>query len=208
MVLCGGRMLRGGCNRVSGDCLRYFATGSKTVRTFVLFVLFVARVKLLPYIPLSDLSNSVDLVWSRAESERLTVSDLGATISSNQKKRIMGLSAWWRNRGRDFSLYPKNENGDVLWNMAKSGDDLTKARKIDFFFIFREKNSALQFCERMRLQGFHTSLSYFDEKQSWDAECSIRLVPTHAQVTAVESQLSITAQAFDGKADGWGSFSQ
>ena len=120
----------------------------------------------------------------------------------------MGLSAWWRNRGRDSSLYPQDENGDVLWEMAKSGDDLAKARKMDFFFIFPEKGAAQQFCEQAGRQGYRTSLSYFEAKQRWDAECSMTLVPTHARVSAVENHLSLAAQALGGKADGWGSFSQ
>ncbi|REM98982.1 ribonuclease E inhibitor RraB, partial [Mycobacterium tuberculosis] len=26
---------------------------------------------------------------------------------------------------RDLSLYPEDENGDVLWNMLQDGDDLS-----------------------------------------------------------------------------------
>jgi hypothetical protein len=120
----------------------------------------------------------------------------------------MGLLDWWRDRSREFSLFPRDENGDVLWGMHRNGDDLTKERKMDFFFIFPNKDLAQRFCERAKQYGFHTSLSYFEEKHAWDAECSVNLIPTHARVTSVESQLSHLPQQFGGKADGWGALSQ
>jgi hypothetical protein len=120
----------------------------------------------------------------------------------------MGMSEWWRDKRRDFALYPKDENGDVLWRMARSGDDLTKSRKMDFSFIFERKDLAQKFCDQITYQGFQASLSYLEEEQSWDAECSIDLVPTHARVTSVERSLSEIAETLGGKADGWGSFVQ
>lgn len=120
----------------------------------------------------------------------------------------MGLFNWWRNRGRDFLRYPGDENGDVLWHMARSGDDLSKARRMDFFFVFPTEDLAKQFCGLAQAQGYDASLSYFAEKESWDTECSIELVPTHARVSEVEHSLSTVAKQLGGRADGWGSFAQ
>lgn len=120
----------------------------------------------------------------------------------------MGLLDWWRERGRDLALYPRDENGDVLWGMACKGDDLARARKMDFFFVFPQQESARQFCEHAQQQGFEVSLSWFEEKRAWDAQCSLTLVPTHARVTEVERALEAVAARLDGRADGWGSFAQ
>lgn len=36
---------------------------------------------------------------------------------------------------RDKLVFPDDENGDVLWRMNLQGDNLTKAREIDFSVI-------------------------------------------------------------------------
>lgn len=37
---------------------------------------------------------------------------------------------------RNYEQFPDDENGDVLWDMAQDGDDLTKPREVDFSVIF------------------------------------------------------------------------
>ena len=46
---------------------------------------------------------------------------------------------------RDLSLYPEDENGDVLWNMLQDGDDLTIPREVDFALIFPTQDVAIAF---------------------------------------------------------------
>ena len=33
---------------------------------------------------------------------------------------------------RDLELFPNDDNGDVLWQMAQDGDDLTEAHEIEY----------------------------------------------------------------------------
>jgi len=120
----------------------------------------------------------------------------------------MGLQEWWRNRGRDLVLFPHDENGDVLWGMHRAGDDLHAARDMDFFFIFPNRRSAEQFCSVAVQQGFRVALAWFDEKQAWDATCTIPIAPTHARVAEVETALAQAARSMGGKPDGWGAVAQ
>jgi hypothetical protein len=46
---------------------------------------------------------------------------------------------------RDVARFPQDENGDVLWLIAKRGADLTAAREIDFALVFPTKEAALKF---------------------------------------------------------------
>jgi hypothetical protein len=120
----------------------------------------------------------------------------------------MGLRDWWNNRGRDLALFPQDENGDVLWGMHCAGDDLRRARDMDFFFIFPDKRAAEQFCISAEQQGFRVALTWFEEKLAWDATCSIHICPTHARVTQLENDLVQTARPLGGKGDGWGALAQ
>jgi hypothetical protein len=119
----------------------------------------------------------------------------------------MSLISWWQDRGRDFARFPADENGDVLWGMHKSGDNLERARRMDFFFLFPDKESATAFV-RLANNDYEVETTFFEEKKAWDVNCSITIVPTHERVSEVESALSTMAAPFRGKPDGWGSFAQ
>ncbi len=120
----------------------------------------------------------------------------------------MSVVQWWRNRGRDKSLFPNDENGDVLWQMHKGGDDLSKKRSVNFAFLFPSEPDAKGFQSKAEALGFVVEVSYFDEKRSWDAECSMELVPTHMAISRVERELSSLASSWRGTPDGWGCMSQ
>lgn len=120
----------------------------------------------------------------------------------------MSIVQWWWNRGRDLSLFPGDENGDVLWQMQKRGDNLSKKRAINFAFLFPTEQNAKAFQLRAEALGFLVDVSYFDEKSSWDVECSIELAPTHMAISRVERELSSLASFERGTPDGWGCMSQ
>jgi hypothetical protein len=43
--------------------------------------------------------------------------------------------------------FPEDENGDVLRRMQANGDDLSKARDIDFSVVFHDEAAAKRFVE-------------------------------------------------------------
>ena len=45
--------------------------------------------------------------------------------------------------------FPNDDNGQVLQRMHEGGDDLTKARNIDFCFVFPDRTQALAFIQRV-----------------------------------------------------------
>jgi hypothetical protein len=46
---------------------------------------------------------------------------------------------------RDYTKFPDDENGDVLWQMLEDGDNLSKPGEIDFSVIFPTEEAALRF---------------------------------------------------------------
>ncbi len=75
--------------------------------------------------------------------------------------------------------FPNDENGDILAKMVERGDDLSKARKIDFYFAFPEKSQAENFAEQVRLTtGLLPEVSRYEECDMWQATVCKEMIPT------------------------------
>ena len=60
---------------------------------------------------------------------------------------------------RDYEQFPDDDNGNVLWQMAEDGDDLTELHEIEFSIAFQDQKNAEQ-CALYLLyqeQKFHFS---------------------------------------------------
>ncbi len=103
--------------------------------------------------------------------------------------------------------FPNDENGDILAKMVERGDDLSKARKIDFYFVFPEKHQADGFAEQARLRtDLISEVEHYEERNMWEATVSKNMVPTHQAISELETALDQIAQLYEGEADGWGCF--
>jgi hypothetical protein len=112
---------------------------------------------------------------------------------------------------RDLTKFPEDENGDVLWHMHSSGDDLSKIREVDFSVVFAGEQQALEFSAAVLLAGHKVQLRrYMDQPDglTWDVTVSTHMAPTHMQVTEFEQFLADTASGYRGSNDGWGCFAQ
>jgi hypothetical protein len=109
-------------------------------------------------------------------------------------------------RVRDMK-FPNDENGDILAKMLERGDDLSKSRKIDFYFVFPEKLQADKFAEQARLRTDSIpEVEHYEERNMWEATVSKNMIPTHREITELEAALDQIAQLYEGEADGWGCF--
>ncbi len=106
--------------------------------------------------------------------------------------------------GADSNDSPNEENANVLRRMKEDGDDLTKARDIDFHHLFPNETDAAAFEEFVRSQGYQADRDYWEELQAWLTTVQVRMVPTLDEITALESELNEIARSFAGEPDGWG----
>lgn len=67
------------------------------------------------------------------------------------------------------SQIPNDDNGQVLLNMISHGDDLTQPRMIDFCHIFPGRRQALAFAEIVDDRELKVCISYYEEKEMWEA---------------------------------------
>ena len=106
-------------------------------------------------------------------------------------------------------IHPNDDNGDVLRRMEEQGDDLTRARDIDFSVIFPVESAAEQFAEYFRTQGLAASV-YFAEtmrESPWNVNVVRHMTPSHQEIGDFETTLQKFANTLGGRNDGWGCFS-
>ena len=103
---------------------------------------------------------------------------------------------------------PDDENGDVLRQMRLDGDDLAKARDIDFTVVFPGERQALGFAAQFRKAGNDVAAHRSDvvPELPWDVVVSRFMVPNHAAITSFETELQVAAEPHGGRNDGWGCF--
>jgi hypothetical protein len=100
---------------------------------------------------------------------------------------------------------PNDANGDVLRRMVAAGDDLSKARDVEFHFVFDEERKAKMFAKTIEVASQARAEVTQDEQRGWSATVRTNFAPTHAKVSSLEAMLTQVAEKFEGKADGWGS---
>lgn len=102
------------------------------------------------------------------------------------------------------AMIPDDENGEVLRRMFDDGDDLSLPREIDFHLVFGEESQARGFADQAAaLPDLLVSVPVADEEGFWMVTASRHMPATHAAITALEQQLALVAQAFEGYPDGW-----
>jgi hypothetical protein len=111
---------------------------------------------------------------------------------------------------RDYTKFPDDENGDVLWRMRQEGDDLDKPREVDFSVIFPSEEAALQFAVDLLRNDQKVSFAAYPEntERPWQVQAHPVLVPSHENISGYEDQLARHAEPLGGRNDGWGCFQQ
>lgn len=111
---------------------------------------------------------------------------------------------------RDQTIYPDDENGDVLWHMAQQGDDLSKKRDVEFTVIFSTETEALKFGEVLLFNRQQVLLCDNEESEEYPYEIvvTVAMVPTHKEISDYENLLQKYASDLNGYNDGWGCCAQ
>jgi regulator of ribonuclease activity B len=102
-----------------------------------------------------------------------------------------------------------DDNAEVLRRMADAGDDLEKARPMDFSHIFATQAGAIAFARRADVEGFEAVVRPYDKPGfTFDVTVTTKVgvIPTCELVTSIEQRLGVIAAQYDGRSDGWGCF--
>ena len=75
---------------------------------------------------------------------------------------------------------------------------------IDFCFIFLERRQALAFAEVVDEREMEVCISYYANRDMWQAKVCRHMIPTYHEITTLELVLTERAESVGGEADGWG----
>ncbi|AMW79663.1 hypothetical protein AMD27_12695 [Acinetobacter sp. TGL-Y2] len=107
---------------------------------------------------------------------------------------------------RDFKLYPDDDNGNVLWQMAQDGDDLTEAHEIEYSIAFTSKEQAEK-CALFLLQEEQKISLFIDEETDvaeWIVTIYVYMEPEYSDIVDLEEWFTKIANDHGGEYDGWG----
>jgi hypothetical protein len=105
-------------------------------------------------------------------------------------------------------IFPNDANGDALRRLERDGDDLTRARDIDFAVALPDEAAAEGFADYFRHLGYEVSAekTHTQPELPWDVVVVKNMVPSHNGITEFEDLLQSIASGFRGRNDGWGCF--
>jgi regulator of RNase E activity RraB len=107
---------------------------------------------------------------------------------------------------RDFEQFPDDENGNVLWQMAEDGDDLTEAHEIEFSIAFQTQEQAEK-CALYLLKE-EQKISLFEDEEAdtleWIITIYVYMEPDYSDIVDIEEWFTKIAEQHGGEYDGWG----
>jgi len=111
---------------------------------------------------------------------------------------------------RDPEKFPDNINGDTLWRMQQNGDDLSKAREIEFTVIFATEEDAVNFGETMLINRQKILLSDNEENNEspFELVAYVYMEASYEEISAYEDLLELHSDQYNGHNDGWGCLQQ
>ncbi|WP_206170999.1 ribonuclease E inhibitor RraB [Phragmitibacter flavus] len=106
---------------------------------------------------------------------------------------------------RSETLFPSDENGDVLFGIAEGAGDLITSRPVDYCHIFPSSDSAAQFTALLPKGECSEPERYRGRKGlPWQVVVTREMIPSHNNITTTEAQLADVASKLGGIPDGWG----
>ena len=110
---------------------------------------------------------------------------------------------------RNHAVFPDNENGDVLFDIAVRGGDLISLKEVDFCHVFPSEFAARSFASGL-LDSDEITIEPYDGAEGfiWEVCVTRRMLPTHNNITAHETDCAVLAGRHEGRSDGWGFMSK
>lgn len=106
---------------------------------------------------------------------------------------------------RDFTKFPDDENGNVLWKLASLGHDVEGEREVRFAMLFPAHESALKFGVFLLRHEYRVKVNEIDDKPGYLGEVLVDIFmdATHSDISEAEGWLAENAASLQGKNDGW-----
>ena len=102
--------------------------------------------------------------------------------------------------------FPDDADGDALRRVQANGSNMARPMDIDFHVTAPDGGAAEAIAAQARAQGFAATATRDDEVGAWTSTCTLRMVPAHDQIIAIQARLDELSRPFGGETEGWGTF--
>ena len=105
---------------------------------------------------------------------------------------------------RNYEVFPRDENGEVLWRAHEHGLEIGADHRVRFALLFPEGNDALKFAVFLLRHNYWVQVNELEDKPDYPGEVLVEMVleVTHAEITGAESWLATQCAGLGGKVDG------
>ena len=105
---------------------------------------------------------------------------------------------------RDYQQFPDDDNGNVLWQMAEDGDDLTVAHEIEYPIAFKNQETAEKCALFLLNEEQKISLFQDEETDEWFITIYVYMEPDYSDIVDLEEWFTKIGIEYNGEYDGWG----
>lgn len=103
-----------------------------------------------------------------------------------------------------MTVFPNDEDGQVLKMLSKQGVDFTEPQNIDFVIAVPAKKNGKVILETLRSEGFNCELEQDEETEEWTCYCFITMLLKYKEIVDIQKRLDELSKPHDGYTEGWG----
>ncbi|ANU28272.1 ribonuclease E inhibitor RraB [Planococcus versutus] len=103
-----------------------------------------------------------------------------------------------------MTVFPNDEDGQVLKMLSKQGVDFTEPQNVDFVIAVPAKKNDKAILETLRSEGFNCELEQDEETEEWTCYCFITMLLKYKEIVDIQKRLDELSKPHDGYTEGWG----
>lgn len=103
-----------------------------------------------------------------------------------------------------MTVFPKDEDGQVLKMLYKQGVDFKEPQNLDFMVAVPDQKSGEVVLETLRSDGFTCELEQDEEMEEWTCYCFITMLLKYEEIIAIQKRLDALCKPYGGYTEGWG----
>ncbi|MFS0767072.1 ribonuclease E inhibitor RraB [Peribacillus phoenicis] len=102
--------------------------------------------------------------------------------------------------------FPKDEDGEVLELLYKSGVDFNQKHVVDFFVAVPNQKLGEELLIQLKGKEFDCELEQDEETKEWTCFCSKEMFLKYDEIIEVQKRLDELSKPYGGYTDGWATF--
>lgn len=99
--------------------------------------------------------------------------------------------------------FPSDDDGEILYRLAKNGIDLSKKRNICFYCYAKNEKDSILISNLMDSMGYRSRI-YFDEyEDDYSVYFELYMIPEYSILIDKQKEINFALERYDTYCDGW-----